>query len=509
MHTAIGASEQIFQTIYLDPHSAQRIVFILPLFNTEPPGVIALRSLRLENVTGCVITGTLEKLRQFRTQAQAIEETDWLVGEPTDQELMKMICKEAGQWDLQLCYLQVDGKTQAQANIGEALSPHTPEWFWRNFFDKISPDEIKALVQKAYHFKQDLSVAEQRILEKWLELAPRYTGTAYYLFKPESDESFRKNYLDPQGPRKSIQVRMFSCWSRSLEEVQAIQQPEEHVLSLAGSSVPLVDLKGYLPEEPFQLMAIKTVPFVIETKDYQMGKGWSIKLRPEVVVAEIPDLSQTVPVWSPYAIHNKLPAVVKHANSKLPAGIFLQPTAEITDDIPLVRVLLGPNDPYTAERIGSFAFYSTQRGMEWFNKQKLAPTVIFTPQSGQVLVTYFDDKSQKETYLFNLNISDDFALWAEQILAALGAAPPALPQTPPEEPTATVATLADLKGLVKARRGRWHLKGLVQVSGTVEIGLESKSETDTIVLSHFDLINCFGNGNYADRLKHEVMAWLK
>lgn len=134
--------------------------------------------------------------------------------------------------------------------------------------------------------------------------------------------------------------------------------------------------------------------------------------------AALPNLSQQVLLWTPTQVHLKLAAVIPLVNFKMPKGVFLQHTQEMQDDIPIVRVLLGVGDPYTAERLGSFAFFSTQRGMEWYAKQFGATD--FVPHSGMVYITYFDDREHKEepAGLFNLFQSDQE--WASQLLTLLG-----------------------------------------------------------------------------------------
>ena len=52
------ANEQAFQSIYLDPKPSSwegRIVFHDPIFEDEIPGVIALKSLEMENLIGLVV----------------------------------------------------------------------------------------------------------------------------------------------------------------------------------------------------------------------------------------------------------------------------------------------------------------------------------------------------------------------------------------------------------------------------------------------------------------------
>jgi hypothetical protein len=97
--------------------------------------------------------------------------------------------------------------------------------------------------------------------------------------------------------------------------------------------------------------------------------------------------------------------------------IFVWPTIEYTDDIPILRLLSGPGDPYTAERLGSFAFFSTQRGMEWYSKQ--FGKTDFEPHSGMVFVSYFCDLSMKETPECKLSLNSTNQAWVDAILSHL------------------------------------------------------------------------------------------
>lgn len=123
-------------------------------------------------------------------------------------------------------------------------------------------------------------------------------------------------------------------------------------------------------------------------------------------------------IWTPARVHKKLGEVVSLLNEKWEAdGVFFQPTVEKEDDVPILRVLLGPGDPYTAERLGSFAFFSTARGMEWYEKQFGATN--FCPHEGQVFVTYFCDIKMAECEAVRLSLYDDNSAWASSITGCL------------------------------------------------------------------------------------------
>lgn len=125
-------------------------------------------------------------------------------------------------------------------------------------------------------------------------------------------------------------------------------------------------------------------------------------------------------VWTPTQVHKKISEVLPFLNQKMPKDIFLQATVEANDDVPVVRVLLGPKDPYTAERLGSFAFYSTARGMEWCIKQAGNPVPPFEPHKGTVVITYFCDLDPKkgEVLVGQINLSDSNEEWCRLMFSA-------------------------------------------------------------------------------------------
>jgi hypothetical protein len=147
-----------------------------------------------------------------------------------------------------------------------------------------------------------------------------------------------------------------------------------------------------------------------------------------IVYEQRPDLSETKSAidlsrgnprpWAPTLVHKKIAEIVPIINKKLEGiGIFLWPTVEYTDDVPILRVLTGPKDPYTAERLGSFAFFSTQRGMEWYSKQ--FGKTDFEPHKGHVFVTYFCDIDQKETKECQLSINSSPEEWVAELLRCM------------------------------------------------------------------------------------------
>jgi hypothetical protein len=259
------ANEQHFQSVYLDLGAKdwkKRIVFHDPVYEQETPGVVALKSLRLEETFGFVVSAPKETLKQYRDRVKAMDK------------------------DLELG-------------------------------------------------KQD----PEKILSKLLETAKSMGMTLNYVQSGKEGAPAKETALDD----KAI----------------------AHINRLYVSKKALA----------------------------------------------IPDLSDTA--WTPSKVQDKLVRVLELINKVFPADKFLHQTAEKEDDVPIVRVLTGPRDPYTAERIGSLAFFSTQRGMEWYTKQ--FGSTDFRPHEGWVFVTYFDDAKMLEEPVGKLNLNDSDEHWSDYL----------------------------------------------------------------------------------------------
>lgn len=135
----------------------------------------------------------------------------------------------------------------------------------------------------------------------------------------------------------------------------------------------------------------------------------------KAVAAVVANLSESI--WSPYRVHKMLFELTPIMNQIMPQGLFVWPTWEIADDVPILRVLTGCGDPYTAERIGSFAFFSTQRGMEWFTKQFKGQN--FKPHNNQVFVSYFCDPSMAETCVGEISLNAPLDAWCAVLISYL------------------------------------------------------------------------------------------
>ena len=158
----------------------------------------------------------------------------------------------------------------------------------------------------------------------------------------------------------------------------------------------------------------------LKNEALQSGIAIVYEQRPDLEnTAAAIDLSEGNPrPWAPQKVHEKISEITPIINNKLKdLGIFCWPTVEYTDDVPILRILTGPMDPYSAERLGSFAFFSTQRGMEWYLKQ--FGKTEFEPHKHQVYVTYFCDLEKKETPECILSLTDKPEKWADALLKCM------------------------------------------------------------------------------------------
>jgi hypothetical protein len=378
--TIVLANDQAFQAFYIDENAKSwkdKIVFIDPIFEQESPGVIALKSLRLNNLFGAVLTAPVSNLKAFQEKMKKMDNEEKL-GKETPHNIMAEILKVAEDFGIEASYLQL-----GQKPVSAEVLP--------------------------------LDMVE-------------YVGIGYYLHTPENLEKFYHKTLSSDGPREPVLVKKGSFWASKLEALESVRKPDQVIIAVDSLLIPLLDagdkyqqlLFEKTKNKDYHLIAKEDRKISIVGKDYQMGKGWYLKgeLPKEplkVTSSFVPDLSAEKHVWTPFLVHQKISSVVEEVNKSMPKGVFLQCTKEIEDDVPVVRVLKGPKDPYTAERIGSFAFYSTQRGLEWFKKQGMQET-NFVPNSGMVYVTYYNDEERKEKFLFELSLEQSTLEWSTKIL---------------------------------------------------------------------------------------------
>jgi len=89
----IKANEQSYQSIYINPNAdnwQEVIVFHEPIFDDEIPGVIALKSLRLEKCLGFVLAAPRNRIRYFREKVKDLDATDQL-GKQAPRDILKQL----------------------------------------------------------------------------------------------------------------------------------------------------------------------------------------------------------------------------------------------------------------------------------------------------------------------------------------------------------------------------------------------------------------------------------
>jgi len=97
-----------YQSVYLDQKTdkwQEKIVFHDPIFEEETTGIIALKSLRLENTIGFVVAAPLPMLRRYREEAKKID-SDGKLGQKDDREILDVLTALAVKLGIELVYLQ-------------------------------------------------------------------------------------------------------------------------------------------------------------------------------------------------------------------------------------------------------------------------------------------------------------------------------------------------------------------------------------------------------------------
>jgi len=164
------ANEQAFQSIYLDPDATQwqdRIVFHEPIFQTEIPGVIALKSLELENVIGLVIAAPLNILRHFK---ELVRESDLAEGWGQEEAatIVAKLVKAAKDLGAVIAYeqfgMEVPRVPPEQIEVaGESEDPEENEDEAEAFFDPLTKRRI---VKEGPHYFDPSLVTLKDVEEK-------------------------------------------------------------------------------------------------------------------------------------------------------------------------------------------------------------------------------------------------------------------------------------------------------------------------------------------------------
>lgn len=71
--TNVIATDMVYTSIYIDPEGKDRLVVHTPYFESEVPGIVALKSLRLEDVEGCVIGAPAKLIQELEKDLKVFE----------------------------------------------------------------------------------------------------------------------------------------------------------------------------------------------------------------------------------------------------------------------------------------------------------------------------------------------------------------------------------------------------------------------------------------------------
>jgi len=142
------ANEQAFQSIYLDPSTDkwnERIVFHDPIFDDEMPGVIALKSLELEDLIGIVVAAPRNVLRNYRQQVKEYDLTEkW--GKEQPATIIAKLVKLAKELGAVISYEQLGQEVTKQRDVEEELKESKEAGM---FFD---PATQRQIVKKGPHY---------------------------------------------------------------------------------------------------------------------------------------------------------------------------------------------------------------------------------------------------------------------------------------------------------------------------------------------------------------------
>lgn len=387
MSHEVLATDEVFQAIYLDPGAKpkQKVVFLEPMFDTEPPGIVALKSLRLEDRWGLLLEATKLRLVDFQDKYKSFEKKIELGKDFDPKEVLRKISKLAEEMGIGIAYVQkgVAGKSTASASALEILSDYAPEWFWKTELDKLAQKDVVALANK---LKDSTLKPEQRaILAQWLRRAKKSATAGYFLAEGVAD---RLN--------EPVEVQALSVWSSSLQEVQKKSHPQDVIFVLEGQAalVSIPDSKD--------LVAPRTITCQLVKKTYMMGVGWMAEIRPIEKTPEKVESKQSVDLYKPIRPleieMRTCPGVVMGDWVRIPGG--MQQEVKATTDIKTVLESHGhqllPSGTAIAE-IGECVstFMKNSEGYSW----------VVTPAASKVEAIlrkkYREDTEQSEWALLS------------------------------------------------------------------------------------------------------------
>ena len=105
----ITANEQVFQTIYTNPEAkdwSEKIVFVEPYFESLPPAVIQLKTVKHDAKYGIVISGSESDIQSYRSKIEDYD-NEHKLGSYADEEILNNLVTIAKEdMNLTLEYIQ-------------------------------------------------------------------------------------------------------------------------------------------------------------------------------------------------------------------------------------------------------------------------------------------------------------------------------------------------------------------------------------------------------------------
>ena len=182
------SNEQAFQSIYIDSGAKKwqdRIVFHNPVFDSEPPCIAILKSLRLSDKHGAAISGSFEALQAFRDHLNEADAEQEYGKIESDGELLDLVLNAAQKFGLNIVYSQASkavnqaGAAMASINIKNLSRLDVPKEYtqkqgslYLGVAIDMSGDEYKKFMNggpvKCKEFEEwykDYATAEKEVLK--------------------------------------------------------------------------------------------------------------------------------------------------------------------------------------------------------------------------------------------------------------------------------------------------------------------------------------------------------
>jgi len=191
------ANEQSYQSVYIDATAnnwQERIVFHEPIFDDEIPGVIALKSLRLENCLGFVLAAPKNRIRYFREKTKELDAEQEL-GKKKPRDILKVLLSLCDEIDGTVVYIQDEKIGSPEENIPcKKLPP---------------PKKKKTPKQKPNKLKQEADSFLDPLTKRQLVLkGPQYFDPSLptYEEKDEKDEKDENEEDEDEDGDKMLSV---------------------------------------------------------------------------------------------------------------------------------------------------------------------------------------------------------------------------------------------------------------------------------------------------------------